>query len=108
MNKETDLATLRQSLSDSQAEISKLLAERACEHSHIHALAGVLNGDTPLPLPEMVERALEMRAQITRLKAAIENAPHDTNCNLGITHQNKPFGCTCWKAQALNAERKNS
>lgn len=47
----------------------------------------------------------ELWDEIDRLRAVIENAPHDRACIARVSlHRHDPFSqpaCTCWKADAL-------
>ncbi len=52
---------------------------------------------------------LAAEARADRLAALVESAPHSSLCDLIFYDQNTRIGgypCTCWKARALDAGRK--
>jgi len=64
-----ELVRLWELEADQNMKIATMLAERAAEHSHVDALAWLLNGDTPITLPQMVDVAREKMKRLAELEA---------------------------------------
>lgn len=59
-------------------------------------------GSGPNLLNVCADKLTAAADEVDRLRAVIENAPHDVECNEGNVWRDGSFmTCTCWKAEAL-------